>query len=150
MNIEIPNPGSKTRYSWRKILKKALLSLVISLVCPIYGSLGTETVIVDEAFNKREIKVKIGSFIQVELKEFGTAGYSWKIQDLDGDYFKVVKEETVAPPQSEDVTGAPITRKWLIRTLKEGKSMVNILHYRSWENPESASDSYTLKIRIIP
>lgn len=129
---------------------RILLSLFFSFICALNGSYGSETVVVDKAMNKREVKVRVGGHIRVELEELGTAGYLWTIQEFDGEHFEIIKEFRDASKPSDDTTGTPATKKWLIRTLKAGKSELKFFHYRPWENPESASDTFTLKVRIIP
>ena len=68
------------------------------LTLPLFVGLslvyGEETVIVTKAFNGREIKVRNGSMIQVELNQAGSAGYVWEIEDLDKEHFEVVSVQT--------------------------------------------------------
>ncbi len=150
MTANLNQKPFKAGNSRQRATAKLMLSLFFSFICSMTGSYGSETVVVNKAFNKREIKVRVGSHIRVELEELGTAGYAWTIQELDGEHFEVVREFRDASKPSDDTTGVPGIKKWLIQTLKPGKSELEFFHYRPWEDPESASDTFTLKVRIIP
>lgn len=110
---------------------------------------GQETVIVNKSFNGREIKVRSGGLIRVDLEELGAAGYSWTIQDLDREYFEIVSVGTGEAPSSSEETGKPVVRSWMIRAMKKGRAELKFLHYRPWEGREKAIDSFVLKV-IIP
>ena len=131
----------------------ALGAMVLSLFVPFIfcspHSYGAETVVVNKAFNGREIKVRAGGLIRVELEQLGAAGYSWAIKDLNRDHFDVMSDETKDIPSKGEITGAPVVRSWLISTKNKGKAVLNFLHYRPWESEKSASDSFVLKVRIL-
>jgi len=125
------------------------LSLVMPFMFCIALSHGAETVVVNKAFNGREIKVKAGGSIRVELEELGAAGYAWAIKDLDNEHFEVLNVGTKDVPSPDDITGAPVVRTWLISTKKEGMAELKFLHYRPWEGEKNASDTFVLKVRIL-
>jgi len=126
------------------------LSLFISITYGVFCSYGSETVVVNKKFHNREIKVRVGSMIRVDLEELGAAGYVWKIQNFDVEHFETPEVQTKDTPQKDDLTGAPIMRTWLIRTKKAGQSELKFMHYRPWEDEESASDTFLLRVRIVP
>ena len=125
-------------------------SLLLSLIGGISRSYGSETVIVNKSFHNREIKVRIGATIRVDLEELGSAGYVRMIPNLDRDHFEVLSVRTEATPSPGDFTGAPVIKTWLIRAKREGKAELKFPHYRPWEDASSASDTFVLKVRIIP
>jgi len=108
-----------------------------------------ETVVVDKAFNGREIKVRTGTMIKVELEQAGTAGYTWEIEDLDKKHFEVVSVKTPEPPEKPDLVGAPIIKTWLIIAKEKGRSELRFIHFRPWEGKEKAADTFVMKVRII-
>ena len=125
------------------------LSLSIPFIFFISHSHGAETVVVNKEFNGREIKVRAGGLIRVELEQLGAAGYSWAIKDLDRNHFEVLSDETKDSPSKGEMTGAPVVRTWLISTKNKGKAVLNFLHYRPWEGEKNASDTFMLKVRIL-
>jgi len=130
-------------------LVSLVLSLFMSLILGVSYTFGLETVIVDKSFNGREIKVRAGSSIRVDLEELGSAGYTWAIKNLDSEHFEVLSVKTKDFPSPGDITGAPVVRKWLISTKKKGKAELKFLHYRPWEGEKNASDTFVLKVRIL-
>lgn len=132
------------------VLGAMFLFLFTPFIFCISHAQSAETVVVNKAFNGREIKVRAGGFIRVELEELGAAGYTWTIKDLDSEHFEELSSGTKDVPSRDDITGAPIVRTWLIATKKEGKTQLKFLHYRPWEGEKSASDTFVLKVRILP
>jgi predicted secreted protein len=126
-----------------------ILSMLMPFILCISHTYGTETVIVNKEFNGREIKVRAGGMIRVELKELGAAGYAWTIKDLDKDHFEILNAETKDVPSRGDITGAPVVRTWLISTKKKGKAELKFLYYRPWEGEKNTTDTFVLKVRII-
>ena len=127
-----------------------LLSLLLTVLFFIPHSFGAATITVNKDFNKREIKVRLGGMIRVNLEQQGAAGYSWNVRNPDAEHLEVVEEKTDSTPPPADVTGAPVQRTWLFRAKKTGRSELRLMHYRVWEGEESASDSFLLKVLIIP
>jgi predicted secreted protein len=130
-------------------LRALILSLALPLILGVTHSYGSETVIVNKAFNGREIKVRAGGTIQVELEQAGAAGYTWEIQGLDAKHFEVLSVKTQGPSDTGDFVGAPILKTWLIRTKTKGKSELKFIHYRPWEGKEHAVETFILKVRIL-
>jgi predicted secreted protein len=127
-----------------KILASALPLIFVAAV-----SLASETVIVDNAFNGREIKVRAGAAIQVELKQPGATGYSWEIKDLDKEHFEILNVQTKDLSNNKDIVGAPIAKIWRIKAKSSGKATLKFLYFRSWEGEESAVEKFVLTVRIL-
>jgi predicted secreted protein len=131
------------------IMKAMLLILTISFVCGLSVACGEETVVVDKSFNGREIKIRSGSVIRVELEQAGAAGYTWDIQNLNTKHFEVMSVKTPEPPEKSDLVGGPVKKTWLIKAREKGKTELIFLHFRPWEGKEKAVDSFILKVRIV-
>jgi len=129
--------------------KLMLLVFMLSFVCGLSIAHGEVMVNVDKAFNGREIKVRSGDMIRVELDQLGSAGYTWEIQGLDDKHFEVVSMKTPEPPQKTDLVGEPVKKVWLVRTKEKGKRSLRFIHFRPWEGKEKSSDSFVVKVRIF-
>jgi predicted secreted protein len=152
MGVQSKNMGvqSKKMGGKGRILAALLLSLSMLSIYGISGLHGAETVSVNKEFNKREIKVRVGGMVRVSLEQLGAAGYVWKVQNLNGEYFEIVNEQTKDAPEPSEITGAPVMKTWLIRTKKAGRSELKLIYYRPWEDEKSPSDTFVLRVRIIP
>jgi len=120
----------------------------VFIFCASHAS-GEETVIVSKAFNGREIKVRSGGIIRVDLEELGAAGYTWAIQDLERGHFEILSVQTGDAPSASEVTGKPVVRSWMIRATKKGRAELKFLNYRPWEGQEKAIDSFVLRVTIL-
>ncbi len=125
------------------------LSLALVLILVVSHSHGEETVIVNKAFNGKEIKVRPGVTIQVELEQHGAAGYTWEIQELDKEHFKILSVKVADRPDASDIVGAPLMKRWRIEAIKAGKAQLKLLHYRPWEGEKQAVDTFVLNVRIL-
>jgi len=96
----------------------------------------------------REITVRPGEVIRIELEQAGGTGYVWEPHDLDTEHFEVLGVETRATVKPE-MTGLPVVKIWSIKALKEGKSELRFFYYRPWEGVKNASDEFVLKVRIL-
>jgi predicted secreted protein len=95
--------------------------------------------------NGREIRVKKGKVIEIELKTLGTAGYSWFFDGLESEYFEVGSEKT--KPLSERM-GAPVAMVWQVRAKKAGTANIDMYNYRVWEGKGKAVNRFSLKVII--
>ena len=96
--------------------------------------------------NGKEITVKTGDIIRVELEEMGAAGYSWFADNLNTEYLEMLSKGT--KPMSEDKPGAPVLGIWMFRAKKEGSAEINMDHYRVWEGKEKATEHFSIKLVI--
>ncbi|NTU41824.1 MAG: protease inhibitor I42 family protein [Nitrospirales bacterium] len=126
-----------------------IIIVAFPLLLGLAHSYGAETVIVDKAFNGREIKVRSDSMIQVSLEQAGATGYTWEIRGPDSEYFEVLSVRTGDRQESGDFVGAPLVKTWLIKANKGGKAKLTFLYYRPWEGEENAVDTFTLSVRIV-
>ncbi|MFH0930015.1 MAG: protease inhibitor I42 family protein [Candidatus Moraniibacteriota bacterium] len=98
--------------------------------------------------NGKEISLKAGEIIQIELEENGSTGYVWQIDNLDKTYFELVAEETRKTETENNLVGAPVVGVWKIKALKKGSSSVKMDYFRSWEGRESAVDHFAVDLEI--
>ncbi len=131
-------------FGFRLLLLSGLTVLRILSLC------AAETVVVDKSFNKREVKVRVGGSIRVDLQELGAAGYVWKLQKVDEEYFLAPEVHSEEKPAQVDITGAPVRKSWLVRTKKAGLSELKFIHYRPWEGEQNPSDTFVIRVRIVP
>jgi len=138
------------RKDWRSSAFRVLiLSLALLLIPTISHSYGEETIIVNKDFNGREIKVRIGGTIRIELEQLGSAGYTWEIQNLDKKHFEILKVKTTKPKGKGDIVGASVLKTWDVKAIGSGTSKLKILYYRPWEGEKSAADTFVLNVRIL-
>ncbi len=94
----------------------------------------------------KQIDVKVGEVVQVELEAMGTAGYQWFVESLDQEILRLVSEETKVLHPGR--LGAPVLMVWKFEVLKEGTTEIKMNHYRSWEGKEHSTDHFSVRINI--
>lgn len=102
-------------------------------------------VLVHKDQNGKELKVRPGDIIQVELPSSGSAGYSWHIDTASSDYWVLLSEET-KEIAAGGKTGAPVTGRWRFRVVKEGCFELRMDCYRQWEGKEKAVDHFVITL----
>jgi predicted secreted protein len=110
------------------------------------GSEGKDEIVKVSIEDKdREIHVKTGAIIEIELETVGGAGYSWFFDGFKTEYFEILSEKTRT---LSDRTGAPVTMVWRVRTKKPGAGGINMYNYRIWEGKGKAVNRFSMKITI--
>ncbi len=96
--------------------------------------------------NGKEISLKTGDEFKIELKELGSAGYSWHVDNLDKEHLELVSKETMVI--SEGKVGAPVMAVWLFIAKKKGGTEIKMDLYRVWEGKEKATEHFSIKLII--
>jgi predicted secreted protein len=105
-----------------------------------------KTVTITREDNGKEISVKTGDEFRIELKELGSAGYGWHINEIKGEHWELVSKETKVI--SDDRVGAPVTAVWLFKARKKGSAELKMDLYRVWEGKEKAAEHFSIKLTI--
>ena len=98
--------------------------------------------------NGKEITVKIGDVLQIELERSGGTGYEWYLDQSYKKYFEVVGEDTETR-QSRGLVGTPVVRKWKLRAIERGETDVRLLLYREWEGKDKAVETFKVRVKIL-
>lgn len=130
--------------------KAFLLFPPLLLLIGVPTSFGSETLTVNKWFNGKEIHVRSGDVIRVELEELGAAGYVWEIQDLDTAHFEVLSEKAAERQRQEGAmaVGGSVLKIWLIKAKEAGEAELRLYHHRIWEGKENRGDTFSLKVEI--
>ena len=94
-----------------------------------------------------EITAKPGDVIQVELQSSGSTGYSWYIDQLDGEYLDLISENTKQTADDNKV-GALTVVTWQFKVKKQGHTQLKMDYYRKWEGVKKSVDHFSLKINV--
>ena len=150
----------KRRYTFNKFKALAWKILLIanflflagtpsgSLAVPLNGkdSPYQPAVILGKEDNGREIQVRAGDVIQVNLEGLGGAGFWWYVEGLDSMYWELIGEETRGIEQSR--IGGPMLGQWFFRAKKEGMGEIKMDYYRKWEGQHTSADTFRIKLLI--
>ena len=108
---------------------------------------GGNVVILQKEDSGREVEVKSGDVIQIELSGSGGTGYWWYVTRLDSKYAELVSEETKAPSDTK-LLGGPTKGIWRFKAKEPGKTDLTLKYYRVWEGPEKAAEQFSVILDI--
>ena len=111
------------------------------------GAMGKEPeVILQKQDNGKEINLKAGQVVQIQLAGVGGTGYWWYVQSLDARHLELLSEKTRAP--SDGRVGGPVLGIWTFRAKEPGSTEIRMDYYRKWEGVEKAIEKFRVKITI--
>jgi predicted secreted protein len=103
------------------------------------------TITVTKEQGGREVALKVGNILRIELPGRGGTGYSW-FADTFAPYLKLVDQATIQVKEGR--LGGPVIQVWRFRAEKPGATEIKMAYYRPWEGVGQAKDRFVIKIRI--
>ena len=104
------------------------------------------TLTVTKAQHGREIALKVGSILEIELPGQAGTGYSWLEQATGAPYLKLIDQTT--RPDKQGRLGGPVIQVWRFKAEKPGTTEIKMAYYRSWEGVGTAKDHFLIKLHI--
>lgn len=98
--------------------------------------------------NGREITIRRGDIIQIELERSGGTGYEWYLEQDYKEYFELVKEDQ-KELSKEGLLGTPVITWWQLKAVKKGAPKLKLLLYRNWEGKDKAVSLFEVKVKIF-
>ena len=92
----------------------------------------------------KEVRLKTGDIIEIELSGPGATGYSWYLDELPAG-ITVVSQTTQADREKGRV-GGPVSYIFRLRADKPGTSEIRALYYRPWEGKEKTIDRFSITL----
>jgi predicted secreted protein len=121
-----------------------VLTCLILFPSPLPAADATLTV-TKEQFG-REISLKAGEILQIELPSRGGTGYSWFVEAFGAPYLKLISETVQQVGESRP--GSPVMQVWRFKAERPGSCDIKLAYYRPWEGVGKAVDHFYLKIHI--
>jgi predicted secreted protein len=94
----------------------------------------------------KEISLKTGQIIQVQLAGIAGTGYWWYVQGPDARHLELVSEKTRAA--SDRRVGGPVLGIWTFRTKDPGITEIKMDYYRKWEGVGKAIEKFRVRVTI--
>ena len=120
-----------------------LISLMLSQ-SPLLAADATITVTKEQG--GREIALKVGDILRIELPGKGGTGYSWLAEATFAPYLKLMDQAT--RQLKEGRLGGPVMQIWRFKAEKPGVTEISMAYYRPWEGIGQAKDHFRIKLRI--
>jgi predicted secreted protein len=104
------------------------------------------TITVTQAQGGREIALKVGNILQIELPGSAGTGYSWVAGETYAPYLKLMDQAT--RQLKEGRVGGPVMQIWRFKAEKPGVTEISMAYYRPWEGIAQAKNHFRIKLRI--
>ena len=104
------------------------------------------TITVTKEQGGREITLKVGNILRIELPGRGGAGYIWLVEDTFAPYLKLMDQAT--QKVGERRPGSPVIQVWRFKAAQPGACEIKLAYYRPWEGVGNAVDHFLIKIHI--
>ncbi len=96
----------------------------------------------------KEISIKIGNVLQIELERSGGTGYEWYLDKSYKKCFKLLREDTETR-QVQGLVGTPVVKTWELRAIKRGETEIRLHLYREWEGKDQAVETFKIRVRTV-
>jgi inhibitor of cysteine peptidase len=121
-----------------------LLTCLMLSASPLLAADATITVNKEQA--GREITLKVGNILLIELPGKAGTGYSWLAEETFAPYLKLMDQTT--RQLKEGRLGGPVMQVWRFRAEQPGACKIKIAYYRPWEGVGKAVDHFVVKLQI--
>jgi len=121
-----------------------LLAGLILFPSPLLAADATVTVTKEQG--GREIALKVGDILFIELPGTGGTGYLWSVEETCAPYLKLLDQTT--RQLKEGLMGGPVMQVWRFKAEKPGTTEIRMAYYRPWEGVGKATDHFLVKLRI--
>ena len=95
----------------------------------------------------KEIAMKVGDVISIELERSGSTGYEWYLDKSYIENFELIREDTETS-NGRGFVGTPVVRKWVLKAVTKGKTEIKLYLYRDWEGKDKSVESFTVEVEI--
>jgi predicted secreted protein len=127
-----------TRLTW------LLLTCLMLSQSPLLAADATITVTKEQG--GREIALKVGNILLIELPGKGGTGFSWVVEATGAPYLKLMSEAT--QKVGEPRPGGPVMQVWRFKAAQPGTTELKMAYYRPWEGVGKAVDHFRVKLHI--
>ena len=131
-----------------KIILPQIMWLLLTglILSPSPLRAGDAAITVTKDQGGREIALKVGNILQIELPGTGGTGYSWSVEEAGAPYLKLLDHTT--RQLKESLPGGPVMHIWRFKAEKPGACEIKMAYYRPWEGVGKAADHFQLKLHI--
>jgi predicted secreted protein len=128
------------------ILRITWLLVILLMLATSALMAADATVTVGREQGGREIALKAGNILQIELPGRGGTGYSWSVVAAGAPYLTLLSQET--QQVKKGLPGSPVMQLWRFKAEQPGAVEVKMSYYRPWEGVGKATEHFRIKLRI--
>ena len=127
-----------------------LLTGLILTPSPLLSADATVTVTKDQ--DGREIALKVGTILLIELPGQSGTGYSWMVEAAGAPCLNLMDQTTLQLNEGRlggpVRAGGPVMQVWRFKAEQSGACEIKMAYYRPWEGVGKAVDHFVVKLHI--
>lgn len=100
-------------------------------------------IVVDETQCGKGIALPAGEMLALRLREQGTSGYTWSVEEADG---LALRASSFTP--GGDAVGAAGVREFRFLAAEAGTYVLRLKHWRDWQGEGSVIGRCRLDVRV--
>ena len=128
--------------------KWLLIGLITAVLLAVTAcSSPAKQVSVDESSSGKQVKITVGGSLTITLESNVTTGYSWELKQI-GDTSVLEKTDNKYEAPISGLIGAGGKEVWNFKTLKAGKTTLNMEYSQPWAGGQKDAKSFTLTIIV--
>jgi predicted secreted protein len=113
--------------------------------CPLIPAGDAREVWVREGQEGREVPVRVGQIIVVDLEAAPTTGYRWEVEGADAAILRQVGEPEFES-KSPLLMGAPAQQRTRLEIIGPGECTLTLVYRRPWETGKPPLKSYSVRL----
>ncbi len=120
----------------------------------VFGGGGSQVAAVDKILtvsdNKKDVTLKVGDTLSVELASNPSTGYSWQVSQDDEKVLAPLGEPQFSLGNKTPVPGAGGTQTFQFKAAGKGKTTLTLIYVRPWEKSvtPTPNDTFTVNVTV--
>ena len=127
-----------------KVIRAIVLFGLLLTALTACGS--AKEVNLDADDNGNQVELKTGQTLVISLEGNPTTGYTWQVAELDEAVLRQVGEMEFEPDTGNVGAGGLQTLRF--ETVNSGKTSLDLVYHRSWEEDEQPVDTFYVQVVV--
>ncbi|MET1162739.1 MAG: protease inhibitor I42 family protein [Pseudoxanthomonas sp.] len=101
-----------------------------------------------DAVQGKEIHLRRGQLLAIELASNASTGYGWEVVEAGDPVLAAAPVPASNAPSATPMPGAGGTSRWRYRAMQAGTALVRLVYRRSWEKDVEPARTATYRVRV--
>ena len=103
---------------------------------------------VDASDSGKEVKVRVGGELIVDLESNQTTGFQWQVAEISDQTVLGKVSNIYNAPEASAPVGAGGIERWTFKGLKKGTARMSMEYSQPWQGGEKTAETFTLTIVV--
>ena len=103
---------------------------------------------VDASDSGKEVQVRVGGELIVDLESNATTGFQWQVAEISDQTVLGEVSNVYNAPEAGAPLGAGGIERWTFKGLKKGTARLSMEYNQPWQGGEKAAETFTLTVVV--